>query len=110
MAACAKVPWRKICKWLAKVAAIGATVTGAITAVSSASSTTGIALGTAGAAGTYATTKGANAKGYEKIKHVSPKVNQRSNAVNMHYQPPTQNKADDRPEARGAEAGLRLSR
>lgn len=82
--AIAKVSWKKWLKFVAKIAAFCATVTGAVTAASTTSTTTGIALGAAGATGTYVTTKGVPLKGYEKIKHVSPKTNQRANAsVNM---------------------------
>jgi hypothetical protein len=60
--------WGKI---TAKFAAIGTTITGAITAFTSSSSATGIAMGAAGAT-TYAATKELAKEGYEKTKHVSP--------------------------------------
>jgi hypothetical protein len=89
----AKLKWQKGVKWIARITAVGATVTGAVTAITSVSSaSTGIVLGTAGATGTYVTTKGMPVKGYEKIKHVSPKANQRSTPVNVHYTSGSQNK------------------
>jgi hypothetical protein len=87
-----KINWRRWCKWVVRAAAVGATVTGAVTAASTASTTTGIAIGAAGATGTYATTKGVSTKGYERIKHVSPKTSQRSSTVNMHHKPVAHNK------------------
>ncbi len=90
--AVARISWRKWVRLAAKITAIGATITGAVTAASSASTTTGIAIGAAGATGTYVTTKGVPLKGYEKIKHVSPKANQRQNTVNMVYKSGIQNK------------------
>jgi hypothetical protein len=90
--AIARIKWRRMAKFVAKVTAIGATVTGAVTAASTASTTTGIAIGAAGATGTYVSTKGVPLKGYEKIKHVSPKTNQRSASVNMNYKTNAQNK------------------
>ena len=59
--------WGKI---LAKFAAIGTTVSGAITALSG-SATSGVALSAAGAT-TYAATKGLPSQGYEKTKHIPP--------------------------------------
>jgi len=86
--------WRRIIRWCARISAVGATVTGAMTVITSSSSaSTGIALGAAGATGTYVSTKGIPLKGYEKIKHVSPKTSQRSgNTVNMHYAAPSLSK------------------
>jgi hypothetical protein len=63
----------KILKWgkiIAKLTAIGTTVSGAITALSG-SATTGVALSAAGAT-TYAATKGLPSQGYEKTKHIPP--------------------------------------
>lgn len=65
---------KKIIRWskvVAKFAAIGTTITGAVTAATSGSATTGFALGAAGAT-TYAATKSIPVNGYEKTKHISP--------------------------------------
>jgi hypothetical protein len=63
----------KILKWgklLAKLAAIGTTISGAVTALSG-SATTGMALSAAGAT-TYAAAKTLPTKGYEKTRHIPP--------------------------------------
>jgi hypothetical protein len=78
----ARLNWRKGCRLIAKIAAIGTTITGAVTALTSSSSATGIALGAAGATGGVVVTHGIPVKGYEKIKHVSPAKN-RAMGVNM---------------------------
>ena len=59
--------WGKI---IAKLAAIGTTISGAVTALTS-SATTGVAISAAGAT-TYAATKGLAPQTYEKTKHIPP--------------------------------------
>jgi len=63
----------KVLKWgkiAAKLAAIGTTISGAVTALSG-SATSGVALSAAGAT-TYAAAKGIPTQGYEKTKHIPP--------------------------------------
>ena len=73
----------KILKWgklLAKLAAIGTTISGAVAALSG-SATAGITISAAGAT-TYAATKGIPTKGYEKTKHIPPgKINKQANML-----------------------------
>ena len=57
-------------KIAAKFAAIGAAITGAVTALSG-SATTGVAMSAAGATA-YAASKGVPSQGYEKTKHIPP--------------------------------------
>jgi len=79
----ARVNWRKWSRIAVKICAIGTTVTGAVTAVSSSSSATGIAMGAAGATGGIVAFQGIPVKGYERIKHVPPTQNNRMAAAAM---------------------------
>ncbi len=66
---------KKLLKWTriaAKFIAIGAAITGAVTALSS-SITTGAAISAAGATG-FAAAKTVPGKNYDKIRHVSPRM------------------------------------
>jgi len=78
--------WTRI---VAKFAAIGTTIAGAVTAFSS-SATTGFAIGAAGAT-SYAAAKTVPVHGYEKIKHVSPPraIRQLKEAQRMVSEPST---------------------
>jgi len=70
----------KVLKWskiIAKFAAIGTTITGGIAALTSASSSTGLALTAAGAT-TYVAAKNIPVHDYEKTRHVSPRASQKN--------------------------------
>jgi hypothetical protein len=75
--------WGKIA---AKVVALGTTISGAITALTSSSVTTGFVLGATGAT-TYVAVKTLPNKGYEKTTHISPKVNNGMNRNVKLYNP-----------------------